>query len=304
MKYFLTLTTIAIASLSSLANSKEIAITFDDSPRFARGYFDGQVRADKLIKNLKDHNVKEVAFYSVSKQLDEEGTKRLNKYAAAGHIIANHTHTHPNFNKVTFNEYKEDFLKADKELSKFQNFKKWFRFPYLREGHVKSKRDNMRKLLKDTGYINTYITLNNDDWHIETLFQRAIASGEKLDFEKMKKFYVNVLMESIEFYDNLAQNHLGRSPKHVLLLHEMDISALYIGDLVNELRRKGWTIITPTEAYKDDIANYETKTLFSGNPGRIGEIARDSGVSLKDLWHESCDEKYLNNRFKKEVLGK
>jgi len=288
--------------MSSLSKSKEIAITFDDSPRKAVGYFNGPERANKLVEELKSHNVSQVAFFSNSVRLNTEGIQRLQTYSQAGHIIANHTDNHPDFNKVSLDEYVQNFLLADSKLSQFKSFKKLFRFPYLREGDNNQKRDGMRTALKKQGYINAYITLNNYDWYIENLFQSAVKKGVPIDFDRLRQFYVQVMMESIEYYDEMANKHLGRSPKHVLLLHEMDISALFIGDLVNELRRTGWKIITPEQAYSDEIAQYQPEQTFRYNPGRIGEIARDKGQK-KGLWHKSLDEEYLEKRFIEEVLN-
>jgi len=293
---------LALISISPLSESKEIAITFDDSPRKALGYFDGPNRANKLIEELKNHNIDQVAFFSNSQRLDSEGIQRLQAYSQAGHIIANHTHSHPNFNKISLEEYTENFLLADTALSQFKGFKKLFRFPYLREGNNKTKRDGMREVLNKHGYTNAYITLNNYDWYIENLFQSAIKEDVSIDQDRMQKFYVQVMMESIEYYDEMAQKHLGRSPKHILLLHEMDISALFVGDLVDELRRKGWKIISPEEAYNDEIAQYQSQQPLKYNPGRIGEIARSKGQK-KGLWHKALDEEYLEKRFNKEVLN-
>ncbi|MCF6317934.1 MAG: polysaccharide deacetylase family protein [Proteobacteria bacterium] len=293
---------ITLLCMNFITSAKEIAITFDDSPRFAKGYFDGPTRAKKLIETLKNHNVGQVVFYSVSKRLNEEGIKRLQSYSDAGHIIANHTHSHPDFNKLSLKEYAKDFSIADTLLSQFETFKKLFRFPYLREGDTTGKRDGMRTLLKEKGYINAYITLNNYDWYIETLFQQAVKDKKILDFRAMRRFYVDVLMESIEYYDQMAITHLGRSPKHVLLLHEMDISALFIGDLVDELRKKGWKIITTDEAYTDPISQYSSEKILRFNPGRIGEIAKKNNQK-KGLWHETLDEEYLKKRFEREVLN-
>jgi len=293
---------VVVLSISSYSLfAKEIAITFDDSPRFARGYFDGQTREKKLIDTLQKHNVAQVAFFSVAKNLDEEGIKRLNLYSDAGHIIANHTQSHPNFNKLSLTQYQQDFLQASELLEQFKTYQKLFRFPYLREGDTIEKRDGMRKTLDKHHYQNAYITLNNYDWYIESLFQKAVKEGVTVDLKKLSTLYVNVLIESIEYYDEMAIKHLGRSPKHMLLLHEMDITALFIGDLVDELRVRGWQIITPDKAYTDEIAQYKTQRIFKYNPGRIGEIARDKGQK-KGLWHQSCDENYLDLRFAKEVL--
>jgi len=286
---------------SPLALSKELAITFDDSPRAAKGLLTGPERAKKLINNLRNKKVEQVAFFSVSKNLNEEGTQRLQAYSDAGHLIANHSYDHPDFNKLSLGEFSQNFLQADKQLQQFSTFVKMYRFPYLREGNTKEKRDGMRTLLKEHGYNNAYITLNNYDWYIENLFQAALAKGINVDLQRMSKFYVDVLIESIEYYDALASKHLARSPKHILLLHEMDISAMFIGDLIDELRRRDWKIITPQQAYTDDIAQMLTERVRTYNPGRIGEIAQDKGQT-KQLWHKSLDEAYLTQRFNEQVL--
>lgn len=291
---------VTVTFFSIQVYAKEIAITFDDSPRFATGYFSGPERSRNLIKSLQKAKVGEVVFYSVSNNLDEEGKTRLEEYANAGHVIANHTHTHPNANSTSLDDYKKNISTAHDLLEGYKNFKMLFRFPFLREGNTKAKRDGLRNHLKNLGYRNAYITSNNYDWYIESLFQRAVKNDPNFDMKKMKTFYVNVLMESIRYYDQMAIKHLGRSPKHVLLLHEMDLSALFIDDLVTALRAEGWSIISSDKAYTDEIANYETNRVMEYNPGRIGEIARDKGQT-NGLWHETCNENYLDKRFKKEV---
>ncbi|WP_196139563.1 polysaccharide deacetylase family protein [Aliikangiella sp. G2MR2-5] len=304
-RYFVERALIALLFIytASPLHSKEIALTFDDSPRFATGYFSGSERAKKLIRTLKQHEVQQVAFFSVSKRLDEEGISRLKMYSDAGHIIANHTHTHSDFNQLSLEEYSQDFEQADLLLRQFDNYRKWFRFPYLREGDTLKKRDGFRRLLKENGFRNAYITLNNYDWYMEGLFQKAIVQGEEISLDKMRDYYIDVLMQSIEHYDQLAVKHLGRSPRHVLLLHEMDISALFIGNLVDELRSNGWKIISPQDAYEDPIAQYQTSNIFKFNPGRIGEIAKDKGQK-RQLWHSSLSEEYLKAKFETEVLSK
>lgn len=92
-------------------------------------------------------------------------------------------------------------------------------------------------------YANGYATVDNADWYIDDLVQRKKAAGFNLDLEKLRKAYVEILTDSIDFYDRLALETLNRSPKHVLLLHENDLAALFVGALVRELRKKGWKIL-------------------------------------------------------------
>ncbi|GAA5445962.1 hypothetical protein Misp06_04169 [Microbulbifer sp. NBRC 101763] len=284
-----------------VANAKQLAITFDDAPRKADGYFDGPTRAKMLIDSLKEHQIGKVTFFSNTRFLDKEGLERMRLYDRAGHIIGNHTHSHPNFLNTELPTYQKEFLQAHQLLQQFDNFKPYFRFPYLREGETVEKRDGMRNLLQEHNYLNAYITLNNYDWYIEELFQTAVKDGNPVDLERLSNFYVDVLMASINYYDDMAIKNLGRSPKHVILLHEMDITALFIGDLAQRLRLEGWEIISLEEAYQDPIADYQLGQPIKYNPGRIGEIALAKGQK-KNLWHYTLDESYLEKRFKQEVL--
>ncbi|WP_413664148.1 polysaccharide deacetylase family protein [Microbulbifer sp. CNSA002] len=225
----------------------------------------------------------------------------MHRYDKAAHIIGNHTHSHPNFLETGLSTYQADFLQAHQLLQQFDNFKPYFRFPYLREGETVEKRDGIRGLLQENNYQNAYITLNNYDWYIEELFQTAVRDGKPVDMERLSNFYVDVLIASIKYYDDLAIKYLGRSPKHVILLHEMDITALFIGDLAQRLRQEDWEIISLEEAYKDPIAKYQLTQPIKYNPGRIGEIALAKGQK-KNLWHYTLDESYLEKRINQEVL--
>lgn len=115
----------------------------------------------------------------------------------------------------------------------------------------------------------------------------------------MKQVYVESLWSSIKFYDNIAQQVLGRSPKHILLLHENDLAALFIADLAEFIKAKGGKIISPQEAYTDPIADMVPDVLFN-NQGRIAAIARSKGYAVRQLVHESEDVKFLDDLFEKQ----
>lgn len=293
---------ILISFAISQANAKQLALSFDDSPRAAGGYLTGPERAQRLIAALRENQVSQVAFFSVSGRLDEEGMTRLKRYNDAGYIIANHTHSHPDFNKVSLAQYVREIQQAERSLSQFSQYRKWFRFPYLREGDTREKRDGVRRFFKEQGYFNAYITLNNYDWYIESLFQNAIETDPGVDLKAVEGLYVDVLMESINYYDSLATKYLKRSPRHILLLHENDIAALFVGALIKRLRKDGWEIIPIEQAYQDDIAGFHIDQPLRFNPGRVGEVAISHGQK-KGLWHSSLEEQYLEQNFNRRVLG-
>ena len=134
---------------------------------------------------------------------------------------------------------------------------------------------------------------------------RAFLSADALDERiatLLKDLDVDDIGRSTEFYDAMAQKPLGRSRHHVLLLHENDVAALYIGDLVTALRERGFRIISPSEAFTDPIAEAEPDTLFLGQ-GRIAALAHEEGWAVRDLVSPTEDEDYLRRRFQEEVVA-
>lgn len=279
-------------------NAGEIALTFDDAPRGSKALFTGEERTKRLIESLKKANVPEVIIFVKTSNINESNVKRLESYVKAGFHLGNHSHSHYWASRVSIDKYLEDITKAHTILSKFNNFTPLYRYPFLDEGNTKERRDKIREHLAKLGYQNGYVTVDNYDWYMDDLMQKALQEGKSVNFQKLKKLYVELLWESINFYDEVAKQALGRSPKHVLLLHENDLAALFIADLVAHIRDKGWKIISPDEAYKDLIAKMIPDVLFN-NQGRVAAIAREKGFERKKLVHKSEDTQYLEDLFRK-----
>jgi peptidoglycan/xylan/chitin deacetylase (PgdA/CDA1 family) len=281
--------------------AQEIALTFDDAPRSDGGLYTGLKRSEILIEKLKQYNVPQVAFFANSGKLDAVGELRLKMYGKAGHIIANHSHTHPHIHDVGVENFIDDIKKADQALNQLPGFRPWFRFPFLDEGRDEESRDRVRTALDEMGYINGYVTVDNYDWYLESLYQQALKKNKKINYDLLKDLYIEHLWESIQFYQNIALKTLKRSPKHVLLLHENDLAALFLDDLISFLRGEGWLIISPEEAYKDPIAQH-IPTVLMNNQGRVAAIAREKGMAGKDLVQKSEDEQYLKDYFNKKKV--
>jgi len=278
-----------------LEASKQIALTFDDAPRPATS-LTSQQRTELLLKSLKNSGVEQAMFFITTKYVNPDTQSILNQYSEAGHLIGNHSDQHTWLHKTDIEVYQQDLLKAHEQIKSYKTFQPLFRFPYLDEGRDAAKSRVMIDFLKAQDYKNGYVTVDNYDWYLDKLYQDALKAGKPVDMQHLKKLYVDVLTQAITFSDNIALKYLGRSPKHVLLLHDNDLAALFIGDLVAQLRAQGWEIISPLEAYKDPIATQEPKTLFKGQ-GRVAALARDAGAEPKDLVHVAEDEDQLYEMF-------
>ncbi len=280
---------------------REIALTFDDAPRLDSRQFTGTERTRLLIENLANAKSPPVIFFSTTKHIDEQGDARMRAYQGAGHYIGNHTHTHQRISKLGVDAYIEDIRVAHEKLSQYDNFVPLFRYPFLDEGRDIESRDRIRTELLNLGYSNGYVTVDNYDFFMDSLLQRAIEQGRAINWDNLGRAYVASLMESVRFYSDIAVQYLDQSPVHSILLHENDLAAMYIDDFIKALRTEGWTIVDARKAYKDPIAKQVPDTLFNGQ-GRVGALARVKGVEPRQLVHRSEDTDFLEQYFDEQAV--
>jgi peptidoglycan-N-acetylglucosamine deacetylase len=249
----------SLLSSGAAIAEKRIALSFDDTPRTAGAFLTPDSRSLQLISALSRAKVAQAVFFiNTGKFETPEGKgaeNRIAAYTAAGHVIANHTATHPQLSKMAVETYLADVDAATHWLQGRAGYRPWFRFPFLDEGgNDKIKRDAVRAGLKQRGLSNGYVTIEASDWHMETLALEATQAGKTINMAALKTYFVQRHVEAANFYNDLAKQTLNRSPAHIMLLHDADVTALFVEDLVAALRQDGWTIITADTAYKDKIA--------------------------------------------------
>lgn len=295
IRLFLILFTVLIINVH-LSTAQEIAITFDDAPMHNSPLFTNRERTEKIIWQLTKHNV-QAAFYVITGNITDENKNQLTSYTQHGHLLANHSHSHHSPGRVSVDVYIDDIKKADAILKEIPGTVPWYRFPYLNEGATVSKRDSIRTTLKNLGLINGYVTVDNYDWFINGQLIQALREKKSVDYEQLKKVYLEHILNSVTFYHQVGTLALDHSPRHVLLLHENDLAALFLDDLLTLLKNRGWKIISPLQAYEDPIAAVEPDVLFNGQ-GRVAAIAFEKGIPAKQLVQESEDETFLSTILK------
>jgi peptidoglycan-N-acetylglucosamine deacetylase len=305
IRFFLLFCIAAWFSISPALSQKRIALSFDDVPRTRGAFFTPDARTEKLIAALKKAKVRQAVFFlNPGKLADSDGVggeARIAAYVAAGHVIANHSFSHPHLNTSSADAYLADIDSAATWLNGRAGYRPWFRFPFLDEGGPdKAKRDAVRTGLKTRGLRNGYVTAEASDWNMETLTIKAAAAGRAMDMTALRDLYIETHVQAADFADALARRTIGRSPAHVMLLHETDLAALYIADLVAGLRADGWTIVTADRAYADPLANVMTDTP-SANGTLTEMMAWQKGLPAP-RWYERNDTKIADTLFATRVL--
>ncbi|MET1110840.1 MAG: polysaccharide deacetylase family protein [Allosphingosinicella sp.] len=288
------------------ARPKRIALSFDDVPRRPGAFLTPDQRTQSIISGLAAAGVKQAVFFVTTGNLDKPegkgGEARIMMYAGAGHLIANHSHAHRRLSQTPVQDYLEDIDRASAWLRHRPGSRPWFRFPFLDEGRSdKAKRDSVRAGLTARGLANGYVTADGADWNMEALTVAAREAGKDMDMAALRELYVETMVGAADFYDGLARRTLGRSPAHVLLLHETDLAALFLPALVEALRKDGWEIIDADEAYADPLAG-AAPDVPSAQGTRIEAMAWQKGLPAP-RWYEREDLKVANALFAERVLN-
>lgn len=295
----------ASAAAAPKAEPKRIALSFDDVPRQPGAFLTPDQRTQGILSGLAAAGVKQAVFFVTTGNLDKPegkgGEERIMMYSGAGHVIANHSHGHRRLSQISAGDYLEDVDRAAAWLRNRPGNRPWFRFPFLDEGRAdKAKRDAVRAGLAQRGLANGYVTVDGADWNMESLTVAASKAGKHMNMKALRALYVDTMVGAADFYDGLARRTLGRSPAHMLLLHETDLAALFLPELVAALRKDGWEIITADEAYADPIARASPDTP-SAQGTRTEAMAWEKGLPTP-RWYERENVKVANALFAERVL--
>ncbi|TMP43186.1 polysaccharide deacetylase [Pseudoalteromonas citrea] len=291
--------------ISFCIEGKEISLTFDDAPLPGSSVMSGTDKTARIIEGLKSQQVEDALFFVTTGNIrDEKGVARLNAYSQAGFHLGHHSHSHSSLNKLEAKEYLLDFYRAHLMLQNYENVMRLHRFPFLHYGEMLEKRRIVKAGLDELDYQVGYVTVDNFDWYLNGKFLEAHSQKKSINYEKLKEVYISTIWQAIEFYDNIALKSLKQNVKHVLLLHENELAALFIGDLVEHIKRNGWKIISPREAYTDELlAPYKMEYTFN-KQGRVAAIAHNKGVDKSSLRSEAENKDYLDDLLKKNEVFK
>ncbi|MGI4846095.1 MAG: polysaccharide deacetylase family protein [Janthinobacterium lividum] len=239
--------------LSSPLHAQSVALSFDDGPSLAATpLLSPQARNDAMLAALAKHGVQAALFVTAGFGTHRpEGMAMAMAWGLAGHVIANHTVTHPDLDDpaVTLAQYQQEVLDCDRVIAALPGYKKWFRFPYLREGGTPEKREGMRAFLDEQGYRNARVTLDTADWRLNGELLEALAKDPRTDLEPFRQAYLAQVRERAQTYRELAWRLQGRDIPHVALLHHNLINALWLDDVITLFEDMGWTITSPAHAY-------------------------------------------------------
>jgi peptidoglycan-N-acetylglucosamine deacetylase len=274
------------ALLSAHVRAESVAITFDDLPLngiLAPGMTQARV-VKEVLTVLKKHRVPQVyGFVNAGKlEASADGAQALKLWVAGGERVGNHTYSHLDLHKNTSEDFFKDVRLDEPALELLDNSGawRWLRYPYLREGDTLEKRRAVRTQLRNRGYRIAQVTLDYEDYLWNSAYARCVAKGDKGAIVWLHSSYLETASQYLDLDRQMAKLVFGREINHVLLLHLGAFSSSILPDLLDLLRRKGFTLVTLETAQSDPA--YDTDP----------DAASKFGGTLLEQWMDARALKY------------
>ncbi len=182
---------------------------------FDVGYDNGYT--DKILDTLKEKNVKAAFFCTVDEM--ESDPQSIARMIKEGHIVGNHTKTHPSMDELSRTEMMEEIKAFDDYIrANFGYSAPYFRFP---KGEYS---DCALDLVGSLGYMSVFWSLAYDDW--DTSNQRGSSYALKTVTDRIH-------------------------PGAVILLHAVSKdNADALGDIIDSVKDMGYKFKTLDEYEK------------------------------------------------------
>lgn len=186
-----------------------------------------------------------------------------------GYELGNHTYSHIDYHKTSFDDFVENFLKGETIIKpmarQYESEVRYFRHPYLRSGETKERSDSLETFVKNTGYTPAPVTLDSNDY----LFAKAYADAFKADnrtlMEKIGQAYIDHTERKLKFYEELTLAVFERDIAQTYLMHANLPNADYLDELAEMFQRNGYAFISQKQALQDKA--YLTPVTKFGNWG-------------------------------------
>lgn len=282
MKYVLIL--LSMTASLVYAQDKTMCITVDDLPvvSYAQENPEFHLQVTKsLIHVFNEFDIPAIGYVNESKLYtgelpDSNQISLLELWLEKGYELGNHTFSHKNYHHVSFEEFTADIVKGEKisrSLSGVYNMPyQYFRHPFLRLGLSQSHADSLRRFLKDHGYTEAPVTIDNEDYTFAKAYHNAFRQDDQQLMKKIGEAYIKYMTEKMLFYEESSVKLFGRNIAQTLLIHANLLNAHYLDDLAQVYQEHGYFFISQTDVLKDPA--YENPFTRYG----------DWGISWIDRW--------------------
>lgn len=285
----------AQAPADAPAPSRAVALTFDDLPLQGRPYGIGcdadalLAMHDRLLAGLAAHGIPAAGFVTEGNACDRlpAGTLEtiLTRWLDAGHLLGNHTFSHPDLVNTSAEDYTADVVRGEGTTKRLLAARgeplRYFRHPYLHTGETAEKKAAVEAFLAARGYTIAPVTLDSDEWVFAAAYARAVAEEDTAMARRIRTEYLDWTEDVVTHFEGWSREVLGYELPQVALLHANLLNADAVGELAALFARRGYRFVSLDEALQDPA--YRQPDPYVGRYGNswLHRWARGQGLAVR-----------------------
>ena len=260
-----------VTSVQGQTARRTMTVTIDDLPyvNHAGDPYLKHARAatSKILNTLNKHKAPAIGF--VNERMLEVADQRegrialLRQWVDHGMMLGNHTYSHPDFNRLTVEQFEEEITKGEvvtRQLMRSrQPYQLYFRHPMTHTGDTKEKKEAIEKFLEARGYKVTPHTIENSDFIFNVPYAEALQNDKALA-RRLYDEYVAYTITATEFAEKISPEIFGREIPQLLIVHTNAITADCLDEILKKFEARGYTFVT-LDAVMADPA-YQTKDTY------------------------------------------
>ena len=282
MKTFTLFLAALIFALPLSAQTKAIALTFDDLPYSGitpalTDVYEARQNIRSILATLKEHHAPAIGFVNEQElQVPDQIDMRvglLEQWLDGGVELGNHTYSHPNIAKIPEWQAEDQVIKGEvvtQRLMKDHGFtERYFRHPFLVTGATLDQRHQFEAFLKSRGYTVAPVTMDDLDWAYNGAYRQAMKEDDQATAHKLVDDFLAQVESNINYNEKVCHALFGRDIAYVMLMHSNQLNGLELDHVLSTFERHGYKFVTLEEALKDPA--YQTPNTFAGSNGASWE---------------------------------
>jgi peptidoglycan/xylan/chitin deacetylase (PgdA/CDA1 family) len=257
---------------------RTIAITIDDLPYVHLGpsssyEIDAARATTEILRVLRAHQAPAVGFVNEGKLWAaghrDERVALLKQWVDAGMTLGNHTYSHPDFNRVTIEQFEKEIVDGETVTRRIMQsrhpYQLYFRHPMTHTGDSREKKEALERFLAGRGYKIAPHTIENSDFLFNVPYVDGRVHDDTVFMARIRTLYLNHTFAAAAFAERISGEIFGREVPQTLLIHANDINADCLDEILTKFEARNYRFISLDAAMAD--AAYQTRDTYVGTYG-------------------------------------
>lgn len=271
-----TFSLVLLTVFDSEAQSKKIAVTFDELP-ITQSFVEVNKAevTSHIVRSLRELNIVATGFV-VGDQI-ASSADLIGEWLNSGHTLGSMTWSNQDFHDVGMAEFMRQVKMGqealDPILAQFGQKRRYFRFPFLHYGATTGDKAKAREILESKNIVISHVTVMSDDYLYNLRLEQLGPRADSARLEQLMIEYISHVLGELARQEELAMLVAGKPVTHILQLRANRLNGLFCWNLLSAIKDEGYKFVTLDQALADPAYTITEKYIGGRGVGYLDMVA-------------------------------